>query len=316
MNQRQKLTPVSYNPTSPTVSAVVGQPEPPTSRDLQALQQQFSQATQKTEADMIMNWVEKNRPQDWLATALSDPNGARSIDEIYPVILAIAERDKAIAQAGLVPDNTVQGKIEFLKFAMQAFIDSKLVPIQLTQTFREIELKIRVLDETSSETIRKAQAEAEEARIKAEMATGVAARGKEVATKRGQFDLEHLDKDLGVQSQALDVKRKEQSVGIIKEAIKVQVEEEAVPRFERRVRLLRRAQETQLDIDAIKRISRPLVSAVITGCLLLIILSNLVADAPGRENTFFLGLINDIWDGLYDVLVKDGILRIFRHYFG
>jgi hypothetical protein len=41
-------------------------------------------------------------------------------------------------------------------------------------------------------------------------------------------------------------------------------------------------------------------------CTPLIILSNVVADAPGRGSTPVLGFINTAWDGIYEA-VKDGL---------
>lgn len=225
-------------------------------------------------------------------------------EDILMYKLGLAEANAKMATAGLTPIDTVEGKIKALQFVTNHVVElgklqprAKLEAEQLIQTYRELLV-------SQKSRIKVAWLEAENARLRAEATQAQ-------LLKRLDKETAGFDADLELQSRQSEAGRNRAHVDVDKMNIHTQAER---TRLSREERITNRKKENA-DRKELRHIwwerHGTVVKIAIWGTIILIIVSNIVADQPQYADSPVVSWVNNLWDSIYTP-IRDGIVSSFQ----
>jgi hypothetical protein len=222
-------------------------------------------------------------------------------DNLITQRLGIAEANARLAEAGLKPIDTVEGKIAAMRFIVEHVVEAARLEPTAKLEAEKVIIQYRELLITQQSKLQIALLEAQ---------------NKELAARNQQmtlhYELELKKKgsiaELDVAAEAAEARRDQYRVAIERTRI-VTSAERASLRRKQRIALLR---EQVSDHNEIRNLRQQLwgrrTRIAITALILLIIVSNLVADNPPDRHVFLLGFINQAWDAVY-MPIRAGIVH-------
>lgn len=218
--------------------------------------------------------------------------------------LGLAEANARMAQAGLTPITSVEGKIRVLEFVTQHVVQTaKLEPMARLEAEKLI-LQYRQLLVSQTSELKIAQLEAENKALEAQTQNLVLSHELELR-KQGAIA------DLHVDAKANDAGRRRKSVEIDKQNIDLDAEER---RLKREKAIASKKKELD-DWRTLRNLRQqrwaPMVRRVAVGVATVVLVANLVADDPSRSEAPVLGAVNDTWDGMYEP-IRDGVIRTYE----
>ena len=219
--------------------------------------------------------------------------------------LADADMQMAFAKHGLTPFKSVEGLIKLREALVQAYRDNERVPIEtrlkvaeLTESLHKLEAKTALV--VQAETFR-AQTELVEAKHATDMAQIRTDVERETAKITGPVTVMSAGAEAALAKVEIE--------GKIRTA---KINQKLLTR-QKRVELFKKSfgnmQEMRRTIY--QGLIKPARKWAFLVLLPLIMISNLVADTPGRQNTPVLGQVNRVWDSAYGP-IRDGVVRVYR----
>jgi hypothetical protein len=217
--------------------------------------------------------------------------------------LGIAEANARMAEAGIHPIDTVEGKIAALRFTVEHVVElAKLGPkVRLEAEKQIFEYRKQLITE----------------RNRLEIAR-LASENEMLAAQSNQITLHHelevkrygAIEEINVDAAAAEAERDRHRVAIERTKIVTAAERASLERKQKIARL----REEVKDRNEIRRLRQELwgrrTRIAVVAFIILIIVSNLVADNPPDRHVFLLGFVNQAWDAIY-MPIRAGIVHAF-----
>lgn len=222
--------------------------------------------------------------------------------------LALSEVLGTLVKHGLTPlntpngPNTVEGFSKLQAALVQAYRDNELVPTEVRLKAAELEKSLDIITTTRAFVVQAEQFKARTSAILAERDATMAVSQAQADTVVGSLAQQNrlLREAATTKQERVQIASISKSADIDAEVLKLKKQAEAIKK-----RRAARRERAQALVGPYKRRAKMLI-------IVLVCIANLVADTPGREQTFVLGRVNRMWDAVYTPL-RDGVLNTYHN---